>query len=58
MSAEPTTLVVVDTNVLLAATDRSRDAYFAAIQLISEDERRLASLRRSCASTSPSRPAL
>jgi predicted nucleic acid-binding protein len=42
MSAEPTTLVVVDTNVLLAATDRSRDSYSAASQLISEDERRLA----------------
>ena len=34
--------VVVDTNVLLAATDRSRDSYLAATQLISEDERRLA----------------
>jgi len=42
MSAEPTTLVVVDTNVLLAATDRSRDSHSAATQLISEDERRLA----------------
>ncbi len=42
MSAEPTTLAVVDTNVLLAATDRSRDSYSAAFQLISEDERRLA----------------
>jgi predicted nucleic acid-binding protein len=42
MSAEPTTLVVVDANVLLAATDRSRDSYSAATQLISEDERRLA----------------
>lgn len=42
MSAEPTTLVVVDTNVLLAATDRSRDSHSAASQLVSEDERRLA----------------
>ena len=42
MGAEPTTLVVVDTNVLLAATDRSRDSYLAATALISGDERRLA----------------
>lgn len=42
MSAEPTTLVVVDTNVLLAATDRSRASNSAATQLLTEDERRLA----------------
>ena len=35
-------LVVVDTNVLLAATDRSRDAHAAATDLLNEDERRLA----------------
>jgi len=41
-SAEPATLVVVDTNVLLAATDRSRASNSAASRLITEDERRLA----------------
>lgn len=42
MSAEPTTLVVVDTNVLLAATDLSRASCAAATKLLTEDERRLA----------------
>jgi predicted nucleic acid-binding protein len=41
-SADPTARVVVDTNVLLAATDRSRTAHEAAITLLNEDERRLA----------------
>ncbi len=41
-SADLTALVVVDTNVLLAATDRSRTAHPAAIRFINEDERRLA----------------
>lgn len=41
-SADPTALVVVDTNVLLAATDRSRSAHEAAIALLNDDERRLA----------------
>jgi predicted nucleic acid-binding protein len=40
-NADPTALVVVDTNVLLAATDRSRAAHSAATQFINEDERRL-----------------
>jgi predicted nucleic acid-binding protein len=41
-SADPKTLVVVDTNVLLAATDRSRAAHLAATEFLNEDERRLA----------------
>ncbi len=41
-SADPTALVVVDTNVLLAATDRSRAAHAAALAFLNEDERRLA----------------
>lgn len=41
-SADPAALVVVDTNVLLAATDRSRTAHEAATRLLNEDERRLA----------------
>lgn len=41
-SADPAALVVVDTNVLLAATDRSRDSHRAATDLLNEDERRLA----------------
>lgn len=41
-SAEPTALVVVDTNVLLAATDRSRAAHGAATDFLDGDERRLA----------------
>lgn len=42
MSAEASALVVVDTNVLLAATDESRAAHSSAIALLQEDERRLA----------------
>lgn len=41
-SADPTALVVVDTNVLLAATDRSRAAHAAATAFLNDDERRLA----------------
>lgn len=41
-SADPSALVVVDTNVLLSATDRSRAAHEAAITLLNDDERRLA----------------
>jgi len=41
-SADLTTLVVVDTNVLLAATDRSRRSHTAAVTFLNEDERRLA----------------
>lgn len=41
-SADPTTLVVVDTNVLLAATDTTRAAHAAAMTFLNEDERRLA----------------
>jgi predicted nucleic acid-binding protein len=40
--ADPASLVVVDTNVLLAATDRSRESHIAATDFLSEDERRLA----------------
>lgn len=40
--ADPGTLVVVDTNVLLAATDRSRGAHDAATRFLNEDVRRLA----------------
>lgn len=42
MSAESPPLVVVDTNVLLAATDSSRDLHRAAASFLAEDERRLA----------------
>lgn len=41
-NADPMSLVVVDTNVLLAATDTSRVAHAAAIEFLNEDERRLA----------------
>lgn len=41
-SADPTALVVVDTNVLLAATDRSRAAHATATAFLNNDERRLA----------------
>lgn len=41
-SADATTLVVVDTSVLLAATDRSRLSHSAATDLLNEDERRVA----------------
>ncbi|SFJ48988.1 Predicted nucleic acid-binding protein, contains PIN domain [Nocardioides psychrotolerans] len=42
MSADTAPLVVVDTNVLLAATDRSRSQHDAAIRFLNEDARRLA----------------
>lgn len=41
-SADPAALVVVDTNVLLTATDRSRAAHSAATEFLNGDERRLA----------------
>ena len=41
-SADPAALVVVDTNVLLAATDRSRAAHAAATAFLNDDGRRLA----------------
>ena len=41
-SAEPTPPVVVDTTVLLAATDRSRSAHRAATEFLGGDQRRLA----------------
>lgn len=41
-SADPTPLVVVDTNVLLAATDRSRAAHESATRFLNDDTRRLA----------------
>lgn len=41
-NANPTSLVVVDTNVLLAATDTSRAAHAAAAEFFNEDPRRLA----------------
>lgn len=41
-SADPTALVVVDTNVLLAATDRSRRSHAAATDFLNGDRRRLA----------------
>jgi len=41
-SADPVALVVVDTNVLLAATDRSRTAHEMATRFLNEDVRRLA----------------
>jgi len=42
MSADVTSLVVVDTNVLLAATDKSRRTHQAATQFLNTDPRRLA----------------
>jgi predicted nucleic acid-binding protein len=41
-SADPAALVVVDTNILLAATDRSRSNHQAATTFLNTDERRLA----------------
>ncbi len=41
-NAESAPLVVVDTNVLLAATDRSRARHTAATRFLDEDARRLA----------------
>ncbi len=41
-NADPAALVVVDTDVLLAATDRSRVAHLAATEFLNDDERRLA----------------
>ena len=41
-SVESASLVVVDTNVLLAATDRSRERHDAATRFLSLDERGLA----------------
>ena len=41
-SADTAPLVVVDTNVLLAATDRSRDHHEAATRFLNEEVRRLA----------------
>lgn len=41
-SVDPSTLVVIDTNVLLAATDRSRAAHASATALPNEVERQLA----------------
>lgn len=41
-SADPSALVVVDTNVLLAATDRSRAAHRAATDFLNHDERQQA----------------
>jgi predicted nucleic acid-binding protein len=41
-NADLVALVVVDTNVLLAATDRSRSAHEAATRFLNEDVRRLA----------------
>ncbi|WP_158607664.1 type II toxin-antitoxin system VapC family toxin [Flexivirga caeni] len=41
-SADPPDLVVVDTNVLLAATDRSRASHQRALDFINDDQRRLA----------------
>jgi len=41
-SADPTSLVLVDTNVLLAATDRSRESHLAATEFLNQDQRRLA----------------
>lgn len=42
MSADSPPLVVVDTNVLLAATDTSREAHRSAVAFLTTDERRLA----------------
>ncbi|HET7066823.1 MAG TPA: hypothetical protein VFI21_04400 [Nocardioides sp.] len=41
-SADPTPLLVVATDVLLAATDTSRAAHVAATAFLNDDERRLA----------------
>ena len=41
-SADLRDLVVVDTNVLLAATDRSRESHGEALALLNHDTRRLA----------------
>ena len=41
-SVDRASLVVVDTNVLLAATDESRTAHAPATDFLNEDERRLA----------------
>lgn len=41
-SADTSPLVVVDTNILLAATDESRAAHAAATQFLNQDARRLA----------------
>lgn len=41
-TSDPTALVLVDTNVLLAATDTSRAAHAAATAFLNHDERRLA----------------
>jgi predicted nucleic acid-binding protein len=41
-SAEPAALVVVDTNVLLAATDTSRATHAAAMEFLETDVRRCA----------------
>jgi predicted nucleic acid-binding protein len=41
-SADRRALVVVDTNVLLSATDRSRSAHESATRFLNHDERRLA----------------
>lgn len=41
-NADSAPVVVVDTNVLLAATDRSRDHHEAATRFLNEDVRRLA----------------
>lgn len=41
-SAKSAALVLVDTNVLLAATDESRAAHASAVEFLNRDERRLA----------------
>lgn len=41
MNADRLTRVVVDTNVLLAATDRSRATHLVAVEFLNSDERRL-----------------
>lgn len=41
MSADPAARVVVDTNVLLAATDRSRRTHAKATDFLNSDEREL-----------------
>ncbi len=38
---DPVALVVVDTNVLLSATDRSRDRHLAATRFLDHDVRQL-----------------
>ncbi len=42
MNADTSSLVVVDTNVLIAATDRSRTAHDSSLKFLNEDQRRLA----------------